>query len=67
MSILVAESIRNHGETLVKSVVLVAHEIKKRQLEKSDLEVQLAKEKMVRPVLSIEVVRYFSASLRTAI
>ena len=42
-----------------KAVDVLSAQIEKRQQEKADLEIQLAKEKMVRPVLSFDEVKYF--------
>ena len=41
------------------AVDLLSAQIDKRQSEKADLEVQLAQEKMIRPVLSYDDVRFF--------
>ena len=42
-----------------KAVDVLTAQIEKRQIERVDLETQLAKEKMVRPVLSYNDVRFF--------
>ena len=42
-----------------KAVDVISAQIEKRQKEKAGLEVELAKEKMLRPTLSFEDVRYF--------
>ena len=42
-----------------KTVDVLSAQIEKRQSEHSDLEAQLAQEKMMRPVLAFEDVRYF--------
>ena len=42
-----------------KAVDILSAQIEKRQSEHADLEVQLAKEKIVRPVLTFEEVRFF--------
>ena len=42
-----------------KAVDVISAQIEKRQQEKADLEIQLAKEKMTRPVLTFEEVKFF--------
>jgi len=47
-----------------KAVDVLSAQIEKRQLEKADLEVQFAKEKMIRPVLTFEEVKFFFERFR---
>ena len=42
-----------------KAVDVISAQIEKRQQEKADLEIQLAKEKMTRPILTFEEVKFF--------
>ena len=42
-----------------KAVDVLSAQIEKRQAEKADLEVQLAREKMIRPVLTYDEVKFF--------
>ena len=42
-----------------KAVDVITSQIEKRQLEKAQLEAQLAKEKLVRPILTFDEVRFF--------
>ena len=42
-----------------KAVDVLSAQIEKRQLERSDLEIQLAQEKMIRPVLTYSDVKFF--------
>ena len=48
-----------------KAVDVLSAQIEKRQLEKADLEAQLAKERMQRPVLKYEQIRFFLERFQT--
>jgi len=47
-----------------KAVDVLSTQIERRQAEKADFEIQLAKEKMVRPVLTFEEVKFFFAKFK---
>ena len=49
-----------------KAVDVISAQIEKRQAEHADLEIELAKEKMIRPVLTFEEVKFFLGNSKMA-